>query len=128
MTGRQGWRRVDFHGVALEVPVDMAASTEQGVEGDVLVLEGAGLRLTLDASLFRDRLHGAASRPGSRRWSEPVGDDAREVVAFDAGDGTVLVADLPGDLTASVHVDTGGDQGSALDIIRSITQQGDRDV
>lgn len=106
----------------------MSAPTGQGVEGDVLVLEGAGLRVTLDASLFRDHLTGVTSRPGAPQSSESPGEDGRRVVAFDTNEGTVLATEVAGSLTASVHVDSGADQESARHIIRSITHPGDTDV
>lgn len=133
MTGGPGWRRLRLAGADVEVPDGMAPAEEQGVEGGVVVLEDAGLRLTVDATPFRDRLEGYDSRPGFRAWSETVDGGRLELVGFDDEDGgQVLATTVPGGPTVAVHVEQEAYQPDALRILRSIhpthPQQGDTDA
>ncbi|WP_336921066.1 hypothetical protein [Aquipuribacter sp. SD81] len=122
MSGRPAWRRVSFGGLAVLVPPGLTTPDERAVDGEVLVLAGDGLRLTLDASPFRDRFLAARPRPGRRPVPGTAAGD--EVVAFDAADGgTVVAALLPEPVSASVHVGPGADLDTALDIIRSISHE-----
>ena len=115
------WRRVRIGGVELDVPADVGASAEQGVEGSTGVLSGRGIRVTVDGSPFADPLTGYASRPHYAERSEEIADHQAEVVSFKEDDGTTVVgARLAGPVTATVHLPPDVDPEIALRMLRSI--------
>ncbi|MHC6594279.1 hypothetical protein [Arthrobacter sp. C152] len=116
----QPWKSVRVAGLSLDVPAQLAHADEHGIEGGAAVLEGAGLRLTVDASLFADPLTRYGSKPGFEHWQEAVGSSTADFVLFEeAGTRTVAVT-IPGRATAVVHQPAGAPRDVALQILRSI--------
>jgi hypothetical protein len=115
------WTRVELPGVVLEVPAGLVSEAGQGAEGAAAVLEGGGLRVVVDTSLFADPLTGHAAQPGFRTWSESVDGSEREVVAFGDAGGRVVATRLPG-VTATVRLTEATEAGmeTALRILRSV--------
>ena len=122
----QPWSSVRVAGLSLDVPAQLAAVDEHGIEGSVAVLEAAGLRLTVDGSPFADPLTGYGSKPGFEHWKEAVGGNTADFVLFEE-EGTCTVAvTIPGRATAVVHQPAGTPKDVALQILRSIrTDQGE---
>lgn len=115
-----GWTHVVMAGVDLEVPPGMVPLPGQGIDGTAAVLEGGGLRLVLDRSLFADPLTGHRAKPAFAEWREEIGGVARTLVSYGADESAqVLATRLPG-LTATIHVPRGVDPDVALRILRSI--------
>lgn len=122
----QGWNSFRVAGLALDVPDLLAPSPERGIEGGAAVLEGAGIRLTVDASPFADPLTRYAEKPGYERWREAVGSNIADFVVFEEGGLRTVAATIPGRATAVVHLPADADRDLALQILRSIrTDQGE---
>ena len=122
----QAWNSVRVANLSINVPAQLAPADEQGIEGSAAVLEGAGLRLTVDASPFADPLTRYGSKPGFEHWQEPVGGTPADFVLFEE-EGTCTVAvTIHGRGTAVVHLPAGAERDVALQILRSIrTDQGE---
>ena len=121
MCSMPGWRHLHFGNIELDVPAELATGSEQGIDGAAAILEGAGLRLTLDASPFADPLTSYESKVGYRSWYEAVGGRRQELMSFDSDDGgSVIAARFRGPVTVVVHVGPGADVEIAMQIIRSI--------
>ena len=122
----QGWSSLRVAGLALDVPSALAPAPGQAIEGSAAVLEGAGMRLTVDASLFADPLTRYAAKPGYEHWQEAVASQSADFILFEEeGTRTVAVA-IPGRATAVVHLPAGAQRDVALQILRSIrTDQGE---
>ena len=116
-------------GLALDVPAQLAPSEEHGIEGGAAILEGAGMRLTVDASPFADPLTRYADKPGYEHWQEAVASQSADFVVFEEeGTRTVAVA-IPGRATAVVHQSADAERDVALQILRSIrTDEGESNV
>jgi hypothetical protein len=115
------WRTTRIAGVELDVPVELAPTDEQGLDGPAATLESPNLRLILDAGPFADPLTGYASKPGFERRQETIGGEPAEIVTFTDESGTrVLGTRLPGPLTAVVHAAPGVDPEVALRMLRSL--------
>lgn len=122
----QGWSSLRVAGLALDVPDLLAPSPEQGIEGSAAVLEGANMRLTVDASPFADPLTRYAEKPGYERWREAVGSQIADFVVFEEAGIRTVAANIPGRATAVVHLPADADKDVALQILRSIrTDQGE---
>ena len=122
----QGWSSFRVAGLALDVPSALAPAPEQAIEGSAAVLEGAGMRLTVDASLFADPLTRYAAMPGYEHWREAVGSQIADFVVFEEGGTRTIAANIPGRATAVVHLSPGAERDTALQILRSIrTDQGE---
>ena len=116
----QGWSSFRLAGLALDVPSVLAAAPGQAIEGSAAVLEGAGMRLTVDASLFADPLTRYAAKPGYEHWREAVGSQIADFVVFEEGGARTIAANIPGRATAVVHLPAGAQRDVALQILRSI--------
>jgi hypothetical protein len=116
----QGWSSFRLAGLALDVPSVLAAAPGQAIEGSAAVLEGAGMRLTVDAGLFADPLTRYAAKPGYEHWREAVGSQIADFVVFEEGGTRTVAANIPGRATAVVHLPTGAQRDVALQILRSI--------
>jgi hypothetical protein len=116
----QGWSSFRLAGLALDVPSALAAAPGQAIEGSAAVLEGAGMRLTVDASLFADPLTRYAAKPGYEHWREAVGSQIADFVVFEEGGTRTIAANIPGRATAVVHLPAGAQRDVALQILRSI--------
>ncbi|WP_455835185.1 hypothetical protein [Pseudarthrobacter siccitolerans] len=117
---RQPWSSVRMAGLALDVPAQLAPSEERGIEGSAEVLEGDGMRLTVDTSPFADPLTHYAAKPGYEHWQETVASQSADFILFEEqGTRTVAVA-IPGRATAVVHQPAGAERDVALQILRSI--------
>jgi hypothetical protein len=116
----QGWSSFRLAGLALDVPSALAAAPGQAIEGSAAVLEGAGMRLTIDASLFADPLTRYAAKPGYEHWREAVGSQIADFVVFEEGGTRTVAANIPGRATAVVHLPAGAQRDVALQILRSI--------
>lgn len=115
------WRTLQVAGLEIEVPPDVVPSSEVPIDGEAVVLEGPGIRVTLDRSPFADPLTGHNARPEFRQREERIGDRPAVVVSFRADGATrVVAARLPGLLTAVVRVAPGVDEEIALRMLRSI--------
>ena len=122
----QGWSSFRVAGLALDVPSALAPAPGQAIEGSAAVLEGAGMRLTVDASLFADPLTRYAAMPGYEHWREAVGSQIADFVVFEEGGTRTIAANIPGRATAVVHLSPGAERDTALQILRSIrTDQGE---
>lgn len=122
----QPWSSVKVAGLALEVPDQLAPSPERGIEGGAAVLEGAGIRLTVDASPFADPLTRYADKPGYEHWREDVGSEPADFVSFEEEGIRTIAVNFPGRATAVVHTSAHAERGTALQILRSIrTDQGE---
>ena len=122
----QGWSSFRVAGMALDVPSALAPAPGQAIEGSAAVLEGAGMRLTVDASLFADPLTRYAAMPGYEHWREAVGSQIADFVVFEEGGTRTIAANIPGCATAVVHLPAGAERDTALQILRSIrTDQGE---
>ena len=122
----QGWSSFRVAGMALDVPSALAPAPGQAIEGSAAVLEGAGMRLTVDASLFADPLTRYAAMPGYEHWREAVGSQIADFVVFEEGGTRTIAANIPGRATAVVHLSPGAERDTALQILRSIrTDQGE---
>lgn len=116
----ESWSHIEIAGVQLDVPADLSAPAGQGIEGPVAVLERRGMRLLLDGSAFADPLVGHSGKPGLSTWTELIDGEQRELLSFDQGDGSrVLATRLPA-LTATVVIDQGADPAPALRMLRSL--------
>lgn len=115
----QPWVHVTTEALELDVPPDMIPSGEQAIEGQAAVIEGAGLRVTIDASPFADPLTGHRSHPGFRSWSESIDGEPRPVIAFPATGGHVFAVRLAG-VTVTIHVAEGAADDRALRVLRSV--------
>jgi hypothetical protein len=121
----QPWTSLRVAGLALDVPDQLAPSGERGIEGSAALFEGAGMRLTVDASPFADPLTRYADKPGYEHWREAVGSDTADFVLFEEAGTRTVAVNIPGRGTAVVHITSDGDRGTALQILRSIrTDQG----
>ena len=116
----QGWSSFRVAGLALDVPSALAPAPGQAIEGSAAVLEGAGMRLTVDASLFADPLTRYAAMPGYEHWREAVGSQIADFVVFEEGGTRTIAANIPGRATAVVHLPAGAQRDAALQILRSI--------
>jgi hypothetical protein len=116
----QGWSSFRLAGLALDVPSALAAAPGQAIEGSAAVLEGAGMRLTVDAGLFADPLTRYAAKPGYEHWREAVGSQIADFVVFEEGGTRTVAANIPGRATAVVHLPAGAQRDVALQILRSI--------
>ena len=116
----QGWSSFRVAGMALDVPSALAPAPGQAIEGSAAVLEGAGMRLTVDASLFADPLTRYAAMPGYEHWREAVGSQIADFVVFEEGGTRTVAANIPGRATAVVHLPAGAQLDVALQILRSI--------
>jgi hypothetical protein len=116
----QGWSSFRVAGLALDVPSALAPTPGQAIEGSAAVLEGAGMRLTVDASLFADPLTRYAAKPGYEHWREAVGSQIADFVVFEEGGTRTVAANIPGRATAVVHLPAGAQRDVALQILRSI--------
>ena len=116
----QGWSSFRVAGLALDVPSALAPAPGQAIEGSAAVLEGAGMRLTVDASLFADPLTRYAAMPGYEHWREAVGSQIADFVVFEEGGTRTIAANIPGCATAVVHLPAGAQLDVALQILRSI--------
>lgn len=116
----QGWSSLRVAGLALDVPELLAPSAERGIEGGAAVLEGAGMRLTVDAGPFADPLTRYADKPGYERWREAVGSNIADFVVFEEEGIRTVAANIPGRATAVVHLPAGAERDIALRILRSI--------
>ncbi|TLM81704.1 hypothetical protein FDW83_14875 [Pseudarthrobacter sp. NamE2] len=116
----QPWTSFRIAGLALDVPDQLAPSPERGIEGGTAVLEGAGMRLTVDASAFADPLTGYANKPGYEHWRESLGGDTADFVLFEEDGVRTLAVKIPGRATAVVHQPATAQQDTALQILRSI--------
>ena len=122
----QPWSSFRVAGVALDVPEQLAPSQERAIEGGAAVLEGAGIRLTVDAGPFADPLTRYAAKPGYEHWQENVGSATADFVSFEEEGIRTLAANFPGRATAVVHLSPGAERDTALQILRSIrTDQGE---
>jgi hypothetical protein len=122
----QAWSSFRVAGLALDIPDQLAPSTERAIEGSAAVLEGGGMRLTVDASLFADPLTGYAGKPGYEHWRETVGGDTADFVQFEEEGQRTVAAKIPGRATAVVHQPAEADRDTALAILRSIrTENGE---
>lgn len=122
----QPWSSFRIAGLSLDVPDQLAPSPERGFEGGTAVLEGAGMRLTVDASPFADTLTGYADKPGFEHWREPLGGETADFVLFEEEGVRTLAVKIPGRATAVVHQPATARQDTALQILRSIrTDQGE---
>ena len=122
----QPWNSFRVAGLVLDVPDQLAPSHEHGIEGSAAVLEGAGMRLTVDASPFADPLTRYANKPGYERWREAVGSLIADFVLFEEEGIRTVAVTIPGRATAVVHLPAGADRDVALRILRSIrTDQGE---
>jgi hypothetical protein len=122
----QPWSSLRVAGLALDVPEQLAPSHEHTIEGGAAVLEGAGIRLTVDASPFADPLTRYAAKPGYEHWQEDVGSGTADFVSFEEEGIRTLAAAFPGRATAVVHLSPGAERDTALQILRSIrTDQGE---
>lgn len=116
----QRWSSLRVAGLALDVPDVLAPSPEHGIEGSAAVLEGAGIRLTVDASPFADPLTRYAAKPGYEHWRESLGSQMADFVVFEEGGTRTLAANIPGRATAVVHLPADVERDIALQILRSI--------
>lgn len=116
----QGWSSLRVAGLALDVPELLAPSAERGIEGGAAVLEGAGMRLTVDAGPFADPLTRYADKPGYERWREALGSNIADFVVFEEEGIRTVAANIPGRATAVVHLPAGAERDIALRILRSI--------
>lgn len=116
----QRWSSLRVAGLALDVPDVLAPSPERGIEGSAAVLEGAGMRLTVDASPFADPLTRYAAKPGYEHWREALGSQIADFVVFEEGGTRTLAATIPGRATAVVHLPADVERDIALQILRSI--------
>ena len=114
------WSSVRAAGLALDVPDQLALSAERGIEGSAAVLEGAGMRLTVDASPFADPLTGYAAKPRYEHWREVVAGNTADFVVFEEEGTTTVAMNIPGRATAVVHLPAGAERDVALQILRSI--------
>lgn len=114
------WQQIEAAGLRVPVPAGVAPAPGQGVEGEVAVLEGEGLRVVVDRSLFADPLTGHAQQPGYESWDEDTPDGPRTLVSFPTVDGTVVATRLPG-ATVTVQVGQGADPAAAVRILRGIS-------
>jgi hypothetical protein len=123
------WSSVRVAGLALDVPDQLAPAAERGIEGGAAVLEGAGMRLTVDASPFADPLTGYAGKSGYEHWREVVAGNTVDFVVFEEEDTTTVAMNMPGRATAVVHLPAGAERDAALQILRSIrTDPGESNV
>jgi hypothetical protein len=79
------WSFRHVAGMSLDVPKTLAPRDERGIEGDVAVLEGAGVRLTIDTSPFADPLTRYTDKPGYEHWQEDIGGVGAEFLTFEEG-------------------------------------------
>lgn len=122
----QPWSSIRVAGLVMDVPGQFAPSAERGIEGSAAVLEGAGMRLTVDASPFADPLTGYAAKPGYAHWRESVGTSTADFVLFEEEGILTVAARIPGQGTAVIHQRAGAGRDTALQILRSIrTDQGE---
>lgn len=122
----QPWSSYRVSGLALDVPDELAPSTERGIEGSAAVLEGGGMRLTIDASPFADPLTGYAAKPGYEHWRESVGDETADFVQFEEEGLRTIAMKIQGRATAVVHQPAKAERDTALQILRSIrTENGE---
>ena len=122
----QPWSSLRVAGLALDVPEQLAPTPERAIEGEAAVLEGAGIRLTVDASPFADPLTRYTDKPGYEHWQEAVGSDTADFVSFEEEGIRTVAANFPGRATAVVHLSGDAQRGTALQILRSIrTDQGE---
>lgn len=122
----QPWNSFRVAGLVLDVPDQLAPSHEHAIEGSAAVLEGAGMRLTVDASPFADPLTRYANKPGYQRWREAVGSQIADFVLFEEEGIRTVAVNIPGRATAVVHLPAGAERDVALQILRSIrTDQGE---
>ncbi|TLM74527.1 hypothetical protein [Pseudarthrobacter sp. NamB4] len=120
------WNPFRVGGLELDVPEQLAPSGEHGIEGSAAVLEGAGMRVTVEASPFADPLTRYQNKPGFEQWREALGggDTANFILFEEKGLRTVAVT-IPGRATAVVHGSADEDRDVSLQILRSIrTDQG----
>jgi hypothetical protein len=116
----QSWSSLRVAGLILDVPDQLAPSDERGIEGGAAVLEGACIRLTVDASPFADPLTRYANKPGYEHWQEVVGSDTANFVSFEEEGIRTIAVNFPGRATAVVHLAADAERGTALQILRSI--------
>jgi hypothetical protein len=122
----QPWSSLRVAGLALDVPEQLAPAHERAIVGGAAVLEGAGMRLTVDTSPFADPLTRYTDKPGYEHWREPVGTDIADFISFEEEGIRTVAANFPGRATAVVHLSGGAERGTALQILRSIrTDQGE---
>lgn len=122
----QQWSSVRVSGLSLDVPDQLAPSAERGVDGSAAVLEGGGMRLTIDASPFADPLTGYTIKPGYEHWREPVGNGTADFVQFEEEGLRTLAMKIPGRATVVVHQPAKAERDTALQILRSIrTENGE---
>ncbi len=115
------WRTTRFHDIELTVPPGLAPADGQGVEGDVSVLEGGGVRLVLDRSPFADPVTGHRAKPQYQHRRERIAGELTDVVSFSNSDGGMVVASrLAVPCTVTVHLADPADIDVGLQIIRSI--------
>jgi hypothetical protein len=120
------WASLRVAGVALDVPDQLAPSGERSIDGSAAVLEGAGMRLTVDASPFADTLTRYTDKPGYEHWREAVGSHTADFVLFEEEGIRTVAMNIPGRATAVVHLSAGAERDVALQILRSIrTDQGE---
>jgi hypothetical protein len=126
---KQPWSSVRMAGLALDVPAQLAPSEEHGIEGGAAILEGAGMRLTVDASPFADPLTRYADKPGYEHWQEPVASQSADFVVFEEEGTRTVAVTIPGRATAVVHQPADAERDVALQILRSIrTDEGESNV
>ena len=116
----QPWSSVRVAGLALDVPAQLVPTEEAAIEGSAAVLEGAGLRLTIDASPFADPLTRYGAKPGFEHWQEAVGSTTADFVLFEEEGTRTVAVTIPGRATAVVHQPAGDPRDVALQILRSI--------
>jgi hypothetical protein len=122
----QPWSSVRVAGLALDVPAQLVPSDEAGFEGSAAVLEGADMRLTVDASPFADPLTRYEAKPGFEYWQEAVGSITADFVLFEEEGTRTVAVTIPGRATAVVHQPADADKDVALQILRSFrTDQGE---
>jgi hypothetical protein len=121
----QPWSSLRVAGLALDVPDQLAPSNERSFEGGAAVLEGVGMRLTVDASPFADPLTGYAGKPGYEHWREVVGKETADFVSFEEEGTRTIAVNVPGRATAVVHISADAERGTALQILRSIRIEGE---
>lgn len=127
----QPWSSVRVAGLALDVPAQLVPLDEAAFEGSAAVLEGAGMRLTVDASPFADPLTRYGAKPGFEHWQEPVGRATADFVVFEEEGTRTVAVTIHGRATAVVHQPAGAPKDVALQILRSIrtdqirTEQGE---
>lgn len=122
----QPWNSFRVAGLVLDVPDQLAPSHEHGIEGGAAVLEGGGMRLTVDASPFADPLTRYANKPGYERWREALGNHIADFVLFEEEGIRTVAVNIPGRATAVVHLPADAERDVALQILRSIrTDQGE---